>query len=272
MAGPVRNAAAAQPRKTSWRSLLVGLIIGALGGLGAVIFVGMPLAIGHRRDLLLERLYGDLAVGIAAQTQAGAAQNPVAQNRRALEAGRLAYTGSCAVCHGVNGDGKGAFGTALYPPATNLQAHDTQEKSDAQLFWIIKNGLSFLGMPAFGDQYDDQQTWALVAYTRSLGNASSRRNAEAIPTPVGEQLAMADPGGDAAHRGAAVYFAQGCQMCHGATGDAPGELHLRRGGREAPEAVRRGRRGMPTYGPDQISEAQLDDLVAYLDTFAGGRR
>jgi mono/diheme cytochrome c family protein len=262
----------ARPRRSGSRALLIGLIVGALVVMALIVLVGMPLAVGHRRDLPFERLYGNLAVEIAVQTQAGSAQNPVAQNPRALEAGRLAYTGSCAVCHGVNGDGKGAFGRELYPPATELSERDTQEKSDAKLFWIIKNGLSFLGMPAFGDSYSDEQIWALVTYTRSLGNASTRQGAVVVPTPTGEQLAIADPHGDAVHQGAAVYFAQGCQTCHGAIGDAPGDLRLRGGEREGAEAVRRGRPGMPTYGTQQISEADLNNLIAYLSTFPGGRR
>lgn len=265
MARPLSNPPKERPR----RGVLLGLVIGALVVLLGVALVGMPLAVGHRADLPLERLYGDLAVEIAVQTQAGSQQNPVAQDRRALEAGRLAYTGSCAVCHGVSGDGKGAFGEGLYPPATNLQGRDTQEKSDAKLFWIIKNGLSFLGMPAFGGNYTDEQIWELVTYTRSLGDASTRRGAEIIPTPTGEQLAAADPAGDAVHRGAAVYFAKGCQTCHGPVGNAPGELGLH-GAREAPEAVRRGRHGMPAFDEQQISEAELSDLVAYINTLRRG--
>ena len=144
-----------------------------------------------------------------------------------------------------------------------------QEKSDAQLFWILKNGLSFAGMPAFGQQYDDQTLWALVSYMRALPKGSG---ALAVPTPDATQLAMADPQGDPVHRGAAVYFAQGCANCHGAVGNAPGELRLRGADREAQQAVRQGRNGMPAYNQAQITNAELNDLIAYMGTFAGGRR
>ena len=78
--------------------------------------------------------------------------------------------GSCAECHGSTGDGKGVFGAATYPPATDLTSHDVVEKSDAELFWITKNGLNFTAMPGFGDQYSDQDIWNIVAYMRSLQN------------------------------------------------------------------------------------------------------
>ncbi|MGB8645157.1 MAG: c-type cytochrome [Anaerolineae bacterium] len=263
-------------RKTNWLLLLVGLLIGGAGALLLTVFVGMPLALGHRNDLPLEKLYGDIAVGLAVKTQAGSAQNPLAANPRANESGRLAYTGSCSMCHGANGDGKGIFGQAIYPPATDLRASDTQGKSDAELFWIIKNGLSFAGMPGFGNQYSDQMIWSLVSYTRSFkdnpsGTAptSFRGGPLDIPTPTTEQLAMADPNGDAIHRGAAVYFAAGCQNCHGPAGNAGSELGLRGGRGEGSDTVRRGRPGMPAYSPDQITDAQLSDLNAFLGTLGG---
>jgi mono/diheme cytochrome c family protein len=266
-----KESTASRTRRKNWIGLVAGLVIGGALAMCGVVFVGMPLALGHRNDLPLEKLYGNLAVGIVVRTQAGSAQNPVAQNPRALEAGRAAYTGACSVCHGANGDGSGAFGQAIYPPATDLRAHDTQEKTDAQLFWIIKNGLSFAGMPGFGNQFSDQDIWNLVTYTRSLASPNAARPVVAVPTPTAEQLGMANPNGDATQRGAAVYFASGCNLCHGAVGDAPGELGLRGGGREAQEAVRRGRRGMPAYDQTQISDAQLADLIAYMNTFRGVR-
>ncbi len=255
-----------------WESrftILLGIALGALGALGLGLVFVAPLIVMHRQDLPLEQQYGHYVIAFAARLNAGQDQNPVAGNPRAIASGRDAYTGSCAECHGANGDGKGAFGLATYPPATDLTSHDAKEKSDAELFWITKNGLSFTGMPGFGDQYSDQQIWELVSYVRALQNGQA--NPPAVPTPTMAQLAQADPNGNAVQRGAAVYFAAGCARCHGAVGNAPGNLALG-GGREADRAIRDGRRGMPAYGPDQISDAQLADLNAYLDTFTGRRR
>lgn len=258
-----------QERRPRFAWLL--LVVGLIGGTGLafifVVLVGMPLALGHRNDLPLEKLYGNFAVGFVVRMLAGNQTNPLGQNNRALEAGRNAYTGSCGECHGATGDGKGAFGQALYPPATDLRSHDTQEKSDAQLFWIVKNGLSFAGMPGFGDQYGDQDIWAMVSYIRSLGSQSARPLA--VPTTTAEQRAAADPNGDAKARGAAVYFALGCHECHGPVGNAPGELGLRPEQREANRAIREGRPGMPAYDQAQLSDAQFNDLMQYVSTFRG---
>jgi mono/diheme cytochrome c family protein len=130
--------------------MVVGIVFGiVLSVVAAVVFVG-PLVVTHRSDLPLERAYGNFAVSVASRLNGGHPQSPIPQSRQAIQAGRLEYIGSCAECHGAKGDGKGVFGTATYPPATDLTRGDPKEMSDAQLFWIVKNGLSFTGMPAFG--------------------------------------------------------------------------------------------------------------------------
>lgn len=260
------------PGKTNRTPVLWGLFGMAFGicvALGAGLVVGGPLIVAHRQDLPFELAYGHYAVKAAARLLGGNTANPDASNFRAASAGRAAYTGSCSECHGANGNGKGVFGTQTYPPATDLTSKDAKELTDSQMFWIIKNGLSFTGMPGFAGQYNNSDIWAMVTYVRQLqkGQASPAN----VPKTTNAQLMLANPNGDAAQRGAAVYFAQGCADCHGATGNAPGELGLRGGGREATRAVRSGRRGMPAYGPDQISNSQLSDLAAYMDTFTGNR-
>jgi mono/diheme cytochrome c family protein len=108
------------------------------------------LLIAHRQDLPLETKYGSYAVSIAARLGAATVGAPPTQAFRGADSGRAAFTGSCASCHGANGDGKGVFGQATYPPATDLTNNDAREKCDAELFWITKTGLSFTGMPGFG--------------------------------------------------------------------------------------------------------------------------
>ncbi len=275
------------------RVLLMGIVIGVVGCLLLGAAVVGPATLAKQNDLPLERAYGDYAVSIASRIGGGNAQNPVASNGRALAAGRDAYTGSCAVCHGASGDGRGMLGTSSYPNATDLTSHDAAEKSDAQLFWIIKNGLAFTGMPGFGDQYSDQDIWSMVTFVRAMQNPSSAPQggpgrgpggpptsnsgtfaAVNIPAPSADQLDRADPtSGDPPARGAAVYFAQGCQLCHGAVGDAPANLGLARGGgSEAVRAIRQGRPGMPRYSTAQISDQELSDLQAYLATIGSGQR
>ncbi|HEX4744951.1 MAG TPA: c-type cytochrome [Candidatus Limnocylindria bacterium] len=242
------------------RSIVLAALGGFLAALLLVGLVGLPLALTHRSELPFERRIASTLVSAVVALSAGDASNPVAGSAGAIATGRAAYTGSCALCHGATGDGRGRFGTSTYPAAADLLDESARSKSDAQLFWITKNGLSFTGMPAFGDVFEDDELWAIVAYLRALQRGTSRPIE--VPSPTHVQLLVADPHGDAVARGAATYFAQGCALCHGPTADGPDGLALR--GRAGTHVVREGQPGMPAFGPDRISDAQLRDLEAFL--------
>ncbi len=240
--------------------IVVAALCGSAVALLGVVLVGLPLALTHRQELPLERRYAAAVLSVVVGLAAGDAPNPVADDARALVAGRAAYTGSCALCHGAQGDGRGRFGRATYPPAADLQGEGARSRSDAQLFWITRNGLSFTAMPAFGDVYEDDEIWAIVAYLRALQRGSG--SAIEVPVTTTVQLLSADPRGDPVSRGAAIFFAQGCVLCHGAAGDASDGLALR--GRAGTQVVRGGQPGMPAFGRDRISDAELADLEAFL--------
>lgn len=242
------------------RGILVGALGGFLAALLLVALIGLPLALTHRSALPFERSFAAAAVSAVVSLSAGEARSPVAGSASAIATGRAAYTGSCALCHGAPGDGHGRFGTSTYPPAADLLADGTRSRTDAQLFWITRNGLSFTAMPAFSDVYSDDQIWAIVAYLRELQRGTTRPID--VPTPTVGQLSAADPRGDQLARGAAIFFAQGCVLCHGANGDAPDSLSLR--GRAGTHVVRGGQPGMPVFGRDRIPDAHLADLEVYL--------
>ncbi len=257
----------------SWRPFVGGFVLGGAAVLGVGVIVVAPWLLTHHHNLPLEEQFGHYAVSVAARLHAGGKTNPMTANRQTLERGQYAYTGSCAQCHGPTGNGKGGvLSGTLYPPATDLTKGDAKEKSDAELFWITKNGLSFTAMPGFSDQYNDDTIWAIVAYLRALqGTQGSTPRTLTVPTPSAVELARANPSGDAAARGAAVYFAQSCEKCHGGSGNASGELRLRLAPDNATIAcqIRNGPNGMPAYSSAQISDAEMGDLITYLRTLPG---
>ena len=83
------------------------------------------------------------------------------------------------VCHNANGDGKGPVGNLWSYPLPTF--HDTQyqpgeEKgADGYLFHVIRNGvpnapgmMPALRMPAYRNQVNERDAWAIVAYVRAL--------------------------------------------------------------------------------------------------------
>jgi mono/diheme cytochrome c family protein len=76
------------------------------------------------------------------------------------------FAAHCAVCHGGPGVPKGDIGKGLYPPAPDL-AHSSTQLSEAEMFWVIKNGIKMTGMPAWAD-HSDEEIWATVAFLKKL--------------------------------------------------------------------------------------------------------
>jgi len=86
------------------------------------------------------------------------------------EAGATHYGLDCGTCHGVDGRAQTASGRWMYPRATDLTSEEVQSYSDQELFWIIKNGIRYTGMPAFGKMETADNIWGLVNYVRTLSN------------------------------------------------------------------------------------------------------
>jgi mono/diheme cytochrome c family protein len=163
----VNRAAASARTPPRTRAFVLGMAAGIILTIALITFVGLPLSLAHRAEFPLEGAFGQFAVNLISSLNAGNAANPLPNDSKTLADGEDLYNNNCASCHGDKGDGKGLFENGYYPPPANLIAASTQSKSDAQLRWIIKNGLSFTAMAAY-PEFDDQQLWSLVTYIRSL--------------------------------------------------------------------------------------------------------
>ena len=62
--------------------------------------------------------------------------------------GEKLYGVECSSCHGLNGRTPTDAGRWMYPRAADLTSQSVQQYSDRELFWIVKNGIRFSGMPA----------------------------------------------------------------------------------------------------------------------------
>jgi len=92
---------------------------------------------------------------------------------RALAEKTFGYTKACRTCHGAPGV-KPDVWVYLYPPAPDLTRSDVVNKwSDAELYWIIKNGIEHTGMIGLGPTHQDEEIWSVSAFVRQLPAMSS---------------------------------------------------------------------------------------------------
>lgn len=83
-----------------------------------------------------------------------------------------AYAKACQTCHSAPGLKPDPW-VYLYPPPPDLTRADVVNKwSDAELFWIIKNGIKHTGMIGLGPTHRDEEIWSVSAFVRQLSAMS----------------------------------------------------------------------------------------------------
>jgi mono/diheme cytochrome c family protein len=82
------------------------------------------------------------------------------------------FADHCAQCHANDGSGNTEMGKDLYPRAPDMRLAATQDLSDGELYYIIRNGVPLTGMPAWGEPHLDQddESWQLVLFIRHLSH------------------------------------------------------------------------------------------------------
>lgn len=111
------------------------------------------------------------AAGAAAQmpwmghvSEAGKVRaNPYAGKPDAIAAGARLFADHCAQCHG-----RDALGHKKRP---SLRTPEVQEAADGELFWLLRNGSLWRGMPSWSS-LPEPVRWQLIAYVKSLGESS----------------------------------------------------------------------------------------------------
>jgi len=83
-----------------------------------------------------------------------------------VENGFRFFRDQCAMCHTPPGAEPTMMSEGLNPYAPPLVGL-VRDMSDAELFWVTKNGIRFTGMPAWTASHDDQDIWNVVAFMRA---------------------------------------------------------------------------------------------------------
>ncbi|MBS7699937.1 MULTISPECIES: c-type cytochrome [unclassified Chelatococcus] len=121
------------------------------------------------------------------------------------------FHAGCAYCHGTPGSSVPLVAAQMLPPPPALE-DKVGTWTDGELFWIVKHGLKYAGMPAFPSVERDDEIWAVVAFLRrfpELDRTAYRKLALGevdLAPPSGAEIAAT--GGDREAIGA-------CARCHG---------------------------------------------------------
>lgn len=97
-------------------------------------------------------------------------QPPSLKGLKLIKVGFREYHAMCRSCHGAPGYPQAEFAQGLYPKPPNLGSKDMPQLNDAELYWVVKNGIKMTGMPAFGPTHDQDELWAIVAFLKRMPN------------------------------------------------------------------------------------------------------
>lgn len=158
---------------------LLGLLmlVGVLGGV--FIFVGLynvgadaphsTLVVGALQELR-ERSIANYARHVTVPADLNEPQR--------VAAGAALYNEMCTGCHLGPGVERSELSQGLYPSAPELARGD--DLTAAEQFWVIKHGVKFTAMPAWGKTHDDQLIWDMVAFIRQLPKMNAAQYQRAV--------------------------------------------------------------------------------------------
>ncbi len=145
-------------------------------------------------------------------------KSPPLDNSDLIIKGAAHFEIGCRPCHGSPGLPQPRIASQMTPHSPNLGARIPNWQPN-ELFYIVKHGVKFTGMPAWPALHRDDEVWAVVAFLQKLpqlNEAEYRRLAQGEPRPTApmEQLEGTEQTPSA--------VLQTCARCHGREGVARG--------------------------------------------------
>jgi mono/diheme cytochrome c family protein len=139
-----------------------------------------------------ETSLANAAKDVTIPLEAGKMKNPLPETDEVISQGQEVFLGSCAQCHGADAHGDTNIGRNMSPPAMDLSSAHVQHWSDAELFWIIQNGVRLTGMPSWKSTISDNETWKLARFIHNLPRLGAAAASTAVQSQAGTAISTQD--------------------------------------------------------------------------------
>lgn len=185
--------------------------------------------------------------------------------------GAAHYAGGCAPCHGAPGTPLNRITAAMLPPPTDLSTV-LDEWGPEQLYWIVRHGIKYTGMPAWPAQLRNDEVWPVVAFLEELPRLDAQSYGALAGLPLAGNTAAA-PDGPAVFSEAMTI----CARCHGDADTPPSSRFAPRlSGQKAPYLKRALREyaigarfsGMMQPVAAELNAEEIDRLGDYYASLA----
>jgi mono/diheme cytochrome c family protein len=163
-----------------------------LGVIGALLGASLQGCRADKQPSKEETNLANAAKDVTIPLEAGKKTNPLPNTNEVANQGEGVFLGNCAQCHSADGRGDTTVGRNMDPPAMDLTSAHVQHWNDAELFWIIQNGVRLTGMPAWHSTISDDDTWKLARFIHDLPRLDSASAAKAVPTQAQTAVSAQD--------------------------------------------------------------------------------
>ena len=157
--------------------ILATLIVFALGG-WLYLKLGYPDLRAQAKPSGLESELAATAVDASAARHALRQQNPIPPTEATLLDGARLYRDKCADCHGRPDNPVSDYGGSFDPRAPQFMKAPPR-LPESQNFYVIKYGVRWSAMPAWGNIMADSEIWQVVTFLSHL---------ESLPPSVEQEL------------------------------------------------------------------------------------
>lgn len=196
---------------------LVLIVGGIFGGLFVMISGIVPIKASNGHWPITAALL-DFAKRRSVSTYTLGVTPPGLDDRALQLRGGGHYDFACEPCHGSPVLQQPRIPKAMTPPPPDLRAVVfTYQPED--LFYIVKHGIKFTGMPAWPAQTRDDEVWAVVAFLRQLPHLDAEGYNELAgltQAAPGDKLPLEDLVGEMSTVPDVVT--ENCARCHGIDG------------------------------------------------------
>ncbi|HZR57118.1 MAG TPA: cytochrome c [Terriglobales bacterium] len=142
--------------------VIVTLLVLVLGGLAFLSFGYMP----TNADAVPPRMETHIAMSAldaAMDRHAPHLNNPIPPTDENLIDGMKIYTMNCALCHGTLDEKPSPLEKSFYPPPPQVIL-DPMDDPEWHIFYAVRTGVRYSGMPAWGKALSEEQMWKVTAF------------------------------------------------------------------------------------------------------------
>ena len=152
------------------RSFIVGIIVTVVVALVAGIVIAqfglMPTNADATPPAFETRIAAN-ALDASMERHAPRVTNPVPATDQTLMEGMQIYSMNCAVCHGTLDYKASLLEHSMYPPPPQIILEPLDDP-EWHLYYAIRTGVRYTGMPAWNKALGDQDIWKVTAFLSHL--------------------------------------------------------------------------------------------------------